>query len=205
MLKLQLMIKDYFRERIFLLALVLILFIMGLIFGILAAGILDKHQKDDLMHYINQGLQGELGSNIGYTRQTILANIQIVMFLFFMGISVIGIPLALLLIFTRGFILGFSIGFLFQTMGIKGFVLTLVGIIPHNLLMIPALFLMMIAMMDCAAALTKIRFTKKQVMIGAELIRCSILTSIVLIMMVMAGFIQGNFSPVVTAWFAKFI
>lgn len=205
MLTMQQRIRDYFHERIFLLALVLILFLMGLIFGVLAAGVLDKHQKIDLMNYLNQGLHGEIIQNQAYTRQIILANIQMVFFLFFMGISVIGVPLALLLVFTRGFILGFSTGFLFQTMGIKGFILTMVGIVPHNLLFIPALFLMVVAIMDCAAALTKIRFTKKPVALGPELIKCSILTIVVLMIMVLAGFIQGNISPAVTAWFAKFI
>ena len=132
-------------------------------------------------------------------------NIQLVFFLFFMGISVIGVPLALLLVFTRGFILGFSSGFLFQTMGLKGFVLTMTGIAPHNILFIPALFLMVIAITDCASALTKIRFTKKPVALSAELVKCSILTLGVLLVMILAGFVQGNISPLVTAWFAKFI
>jgi stage II sporulation protein M len=205
MLTMQQRIRDYFHERIFLLALVLILFFMGLIFGVLAAGVLDKHQKIDLMNYLNQGLHAEVIQNQAYTQQTILANIQMVFFLFFMGISVIGVPLALLLVFTRGFILGFSTGFLFQTMGIKGFFLTMVSIVPHNLLFIPALFLMVVAIMDCAAALTKVRFTKKPVALGPELIKCSILTIVVLMIMVLAGFIQGNISPAITAWFAKFI
>ncbi len=205
MLKIQDLIRDYFRERIFLLALVAILFIMGIVFGVLAAGILDKHQKVDLMNYLNQGLHGPVIQNQAYTKQTIVSNIQMVFFLFFMGISVIGVPLALLLVFTRGFILGFSTGFLFQAMGLKGFVLTMTGIVPHNILFIPALFLMVIAIMDCAAALIKIRFTKKPVVLSSELVKCSILTFGVLLVMILAGFVQGNISPLVTAWFAKFI
>jgi stage II sporulation protein M len=178
---------------------------MGIIFGVLTAGVLDKHQETDLMNYLNQGLHGQIIHNQTYTRQTILANIQLVFFLFFMGISVIGVPLALLLVFTRGFILGFSAGFLFQTMGVKGFILTMAGIVPHNLFFIPALFLMVIALMDCAAALTKIRFTKKPVALGTELVKCSILTLCVLIAMILAGYIQGNVSPLVTAWLARYI
>ncbi|HBF37294.1 MAG TPA: stage II sporulation protein M [Firmicutes bacterium] len=205
MLKIQFVIRDYFHERLFLLALVTILFTMGIIFGALAAGVLDKNQKADLMNYLNQGLHSPLIQNQAYTKQTIIANVQLVFFLFFMGISVIGVPLALLLVFTRGFILGFSTGFLFQTMGLKGFVLTMTGIVPHNILFIPALFIMVIAIMDCAAALTKIRFTKKPVALGAEIMKCSILTLGVLLVMVLAGFVQGNISPLVTAWFTRFI
>jgi stage II sporulation protein M len=199
-------IQDYFRERIFLFALILILFLMGIIFGVLAAGVLEKDQQRELIRYVTQGLHGEtfFQSSI-YTRQTVIANLQTVFFLFFMGISVIGVPLALLLIFTRGFILGFSGGFLFQAMGLKGVVLSITGILPHNLLVIPALFLMVMAIIDCAAALTKIRFTKRQISIGEELIKCAVITLIVIVMMVAGGVVQGYVTPIITAWIGKII
>lgn len=205
-LRLRQIVVDYFRERIFLLALVLILFLMGMIFGVFATGVLDEDQKLSLINYLNQSLHGDLYlQNNLYTRQTIIAHLQTVFFLFFMGISVIGVPLALLLIFTRGFILGFSVSFLFRTLGLKGVVLTVAGIIPHNLLVIPALFLMVVAIIDCAAALTKIRFTRRPVSIGGELIRCAVLTLIVLVVMVLAGFVQGYVSPLITAWLGRII
>ncbi len=205
-LRLRLIIQGYFRERIFLLVLVLILFLMGAIFGVLATGVLDPVQRDNLMSYLDQGLHGEIFIPNGiYTRQTIVANIKTVFFLFFMGISVIGVPLALLLIFTRGFIIGFSISFLLRVMGFKGLVLILTGILPHNLLIIPALFLMVVAIIDFAAALTKIRFTKKQVAVGEELIKCATLTLVVLLVMMFAGFIQGYITPLFTAWLTKVI
>lgn len=199
-------LKNYFRDRIFLLALVAILFIMGLIFGVLTVGVLAKDQKDSLLNFVQQSFHTDIQLNNSlYTRQTIIGNVQTVFFLFFMGVSVIGVPLALLLIFTRGFILGFSTGFLFQNMGFKGVILTLTGILPHNLLIIPALFVMIIAIIDCAAALTKIRFTKKTVSIGEELVKCAIITFIVLIIMILAGFVQGYITPLVSSWLARII
>jgi stage II sporulation protein M len=205
-LRLRQIVSEYFRERIFLLALVFILFLMGLVFGVLAAGVLDPDQKTSLMNYINQSLHGEVyQQSSAYARQTVTAHIQTVFFLFFMGISVIGVPLALLLIFTRGFVIGFSASFLFHTMGFKGIILTLAGIIPHNLLIIPALFLMVIAIIDCAAALSKIRFTKKQVSIGEELVKCALLTLVVLIVMILAGCVQGYVTPLITTWLARII
>lgn len=200
------LISDYFKERLFLLALVAILFFMGIIFGLLAMRVLDMDQKELLVNFVQQSFHTKMDfQNHAYARQTIIANIQTIFFLFFMGISVIGVPLALLLIFTRGFILGFSIGFLFQNMGFKGFILTLTGVLPHNLLLIPALFLMVIAVIDCAAALTKIRFTRKQISIGPELIKCAIITCIVLVIMICAGLVQGYITPFMSSWLTKII
>jgi stage II sporulation protein M len=205
-LQLRLLIRNYFKERFFLVALVIILFLMGIIFGVLGARVLEPAQKTDLLNYLDQGLHGEpLLPDHGYTRQVIVAHIQTVFFLFFMGISVIGLPLALLLIFTRGFVFGFSSGFLFQSMGTKGVALALVGILPHNLLVAPGLLLMVVAMIDCATALTKLRLTKARVVIGEELVRCALVTLVVLMMMTMGGLIQGYVTPLFTAWLARLI
>jgi stage II sporulation protein M len=199
-------IREYFGDRLFLLALVAILFFMGIVFGLLAVGVLAADQKEILVNFIQQSFHTKINfQNHAYTRQTIVANIQTVFFLFFMGISVIGVPLALLLIFTRGFILGFSLGFLFQNMGFRGFILAITGVLPHNLLMIPALFLMVVAVIDCAAALTKIRFTRKPVSLGPELVKCAIITSIVLVFMICAGLVQGYISPFISLWLARVI
>jgi stage II sporulation protein M len=179
---------------------------MGSIFGILATGMLSPDQRENLLSYLDQGLHGEIYiPNSVYTRQTIVDNIKIVFFLFFMGISVIGVPLALLLIFTRGFILGYSISFLLRTMGFKGLVLILTGVLPHNLLIIPALFVMVVAIIDFAAALTKIRFTKKQVFVGEEMVKCAVLTLVALVVMMLAGFVQGFITPLFTAWLTQVI
>jgi stage II sporulation protein M len=205
-LQLQLLIRNYLKERFFLVALVFILFVMGIIFGVLGAGVLEPAQKTDLLNYFGQGLHGEiLLCDHNYARQVIVAHIQTIFFLFLMGISVIGLPLALLLIFTRGFVLGFSSGFLFQSMGAKGAVLSLVGILPHNLLMVPGLLLMVVAMIDCATALTKMRLTKNRVVIGEELVRCALVTLVVLIMMTLGSLIQGYITPLFTAWLARLI
>jgi stage II sporulation protein M len=205
-LQLQPIIRNYFKNRIFLVALVVILFLMGTVFGVLGAGVLEPAQKHDLMSYIQQGLrQKVLSQDYEYTRQVIAAHIQTVFFLFLMGISVIGVPLALLLIFTRGFILGFSMGFLLQNMGFRGAMVSLVGILPHNLLVIPGMFLMAVAIMDCAAALTKMRFTKRRVLIGAELVRCALITLVVLLVMILGGFVQGYVTPLITSWLAPII
>ncbi|MCL6591240.1 MAG: stage II sporulation protein M [Firmicutes bacterium] len=200
------LIRVYFQERFFLLALVVILFLMGAIFGALAVGVLDPVQKQNLAVFINESLHGAINlQNSVYTRQTIIANIQTVFFLFFMGISVVGVPLALLLIFTRGFIIGFTVCFLAQTMGFKGWLLTIAGILPHNILIIPALLLMVIAMIDCAAALTKIRFSKGNYSTGAELVKSVVLTLIVLAIMILAGAVQGRLTPLITSWLAKIL
>jgi stage II sporulation protein M len=205
-LQLQLLIRTYFQERFFMIALVFILFVMGIVFGVLGAGVLDPGQKTDLINYLDQGLRSEIAlQDHNYTRQVVTANVQTVFFLFFMGISVIGLPLALLLIFTRGFVLGFSSGFLFQNMGVKGAALSLVGILPHNLLVIPGLSLMVVAMIDCATALAKLRLTAKRVVIGEELVRCALVTLLVLLMMTAGGLIQGYVTPWFTAWLTRII
>lgn len=61
--------------------------------------------------------------------------------LFLLGLTVIGAPLILAVVFVRGFVLGFTVGFLVQDAMVKGLVLSTTCVLPHNILMVPALLL----------------------------------------------------------------
>lgn len=201
-------LKRYFRHRFCLVILVLILFIMGGIFGSFSAWCLNDFQKQELFTYAQTGLQlpqSSLNEPDVYVGRIIITNLQTVFFLFFMGISVIGVPLALLLLFTKGFILGFTVAFLLQMFGLKGLLLLIVGVLPHNLLLIPALSVLTVAIIDCAAALIKIRFTPQPLSLPREMLRISGITGAVAIITVFAGLIQGYITPLLTFWLSKIV
>ncbi|MGB4504456.1 MAG: stage II sporulation protein M [Syntrophaceticus sp.] len=58
--------------------------------------------------------------------------------LWIFGLTIVGSPLILLTVGARGFIVGFTVGFLVQEEAGKGLVLALAGVLPQNLCYIPA-------------------------------------------------------------------
>ena len=59
--------------------------------------------------------------------------------LWLLGLTVVGAPLVILLVGARGFILGFTVGFLVQEKTGQGLLLALVAVLPQNLFYVPGL------------------------------------------------------------------
>jgi stage II sporulation protein M len=123
---------------------VTLFFAIGLAAGAFTAKALDNAQKQDLILYLNrffQVLGNEKIKNTEIFLQSIKNNFQTIFFIWLFGITFIGIPFTLLVTSFRGFIIGFTIAFLIQGLGWKGFLFALAAVIPQNILYIPCLLI----------------------------------------------------------------
>lgn len=134
------LIYRHIKENWYLYIIVLIFFLGGVIFGSIGVKVLNQDQTSELTNYLNhffEKIPQLEGQRVIY--QSIMDNLNIIIIIFILGMTVIGFPLVLFLIFTRGFILGFTIGFLVQEKAWKGIFLTIISVLPQNLFFIPAL------------------------------------------------------------------
>jgi len=118
-------------------------FIVGLFFGFLGMSSLEQSQASSLKQLFEEALV-HFEENFSFSasaRQALLKNILNLGKIFLMGLTVIGLPLVLIIIFTRGFVLGFTIEFLLQEKAWRGGALALLAILPPNLLSLPAYLL----------------------------------------------------------------
>lgn len=145
--------------------LVIILFFgLGVFFGALGVDTLSQENVNQLTGVIDTFLAGisELHTNPAATVQKALTdNLVTWGVLFFLGLSIIGIPLILLLVFMRGFTLGFTIGFLAKQKSSTGTLLAITAIAPHNLILIPALVISGVAALSFALILLQRFFNTK--------------------------------------------
>lgn len=123
---------------------VLILFAVGVIFGAIAVKALTFSQKQELLAFMQQFFSSGIAVPSGPTVfvQTLSANFQLAAVVWLLGVLVFGLPLVIIIVFFQGFVLGFSVGFLVHQMGAKGFLLAACSILPHNLLLVPAVLVM---------------------------------------------------------------
>lgn len=142
------LISRYFMRHLPLYVALILLFTTGLGFGALATQKLSPLQKEDLANYTAAvyASLAENGSERTERAQAFLQSIQdnvikTAGLVFLLGLTVIGAPLILAVVFARGFVLGFTVGFLVQDAAVKGLVLSTTCILPHNALVIPALLL----------------------------------------------------------------
>ncbi|MGM0846038.1 MAG: stage II sporulation protein M [Bacillota bacterium] len=121
---------------------ILTLFLMGVIFGAVVVNSLSFTQKEDLYFYLGQFFgelaDGKIASSEDLFRQSFLHNVKYLGFMWLLGISIIGLPLIFILLFMKGVVVGFSVGFLVNQMGWNGFLLSFATVLPQNIVIIPA-------------------------------------------------------------------
>jgi stage II sporulation protein M len=114
---------------------------MGVIFGAVIVNSLSFAQKEDLFYYLNQFFSqienGKLAEESDLFRQSFFHNVKFIGLMWLLGISIIGLPIILVLLFMKGMVVGFTVGFLVNQMGLKGFFLAFVSILPQNFIIIP--------------------------------------------------------------------
>lgn len=117
-------------------------FVTGVSAGAFTVNGLSSIQKTELTNYFQGFL--ELFKNQRVDSNEILQislidNIRFVGLLWTLGVTIIGIPLIYFFVGVRGFITGFTSGFIIDLMGFKGVLFTLFSIVPKEIIIIPCI------------------------------------------------------------------
>ena len=124
------------------LLLTLALFASGLVMGILGLRVLSPDEKAELVAYLEVFMRGVHNPGLdpkAIFRLSLEQNARTALFIWAFGLAVIGAPLTCVLIFVRGFAAGFGAMFLLREVTSGGLTMFLSGMVPHNLIAIPAL------------------------------------------------------------------
>ena len=135
-------ILKHIKGNIIIYFLVIMFLVIGISAGAFTVKAMSDHQKQDLISYLRsffQILSQRNFEEISVLKQSIANNLQTGILIWILGITIVGAPLILLLIGLRGFIIGFTVGFLVEQMGFKGLLFAILSILPQNIFIIPAL------------------------------------------------------------------
>lgn len=136
--------NSFVRNRLPLLTFVVVIFILGIGFGAIAVKTLEYSVKNNLFNYFNdfmKGLEGLEYNQKSLVSESIKFNLLNIFIIWAFGLSVIIMPLITVMIFFKGFVLGFTVGFLVSEYSYKGIFVALAAIFPQNVLIIPAYIL----------------------------------------------------------------
>ncbi|WP_158735241.1 stage II sporulation protein M [Alteribacillus sp. YIM 98480] len=178
----------------------LILLFMGVIFGAVLVNSLSLPLKNDLYYYLQQFLtQFESGTDIT-ARQIFLQSIShhagYIGLMWVLGLSVAGVPFILILLFLKGVVSGFTIGFLVQQMGSGGFFLAFASILPQNIIVIPAYIIMAVTSIGISLSIIKHLFKQsRSTPVPAVILKSVIISGGILLLLSGAAAIEGFLSP----------
>ncbi len=189
----------YIRYNLVLFLLISFLFALGTITGIVTVNQLPQEQLNSLSNYLDNFITviSEQQSIEYYNvfLSSLSYNSLLLGLIWILGITMVGIPVIVTLVFFRGLSFGFTVGFLIDSTAIKGVLLTLLAILPHNILFIPCFFMVSVASISFSLLLIKNQVKSKSISILPELMNYTLLFIIIGIGFVAGSLIEAYISP----------
>lgn len=134
-------LSQHVREHAIIFVFITILFLTGVIFGAVIVNGMNFSQKQDLFFYLERFFNFTINEQ-GIDRtliwqESFFYHIKFLGILGVLGLSIIGLPIIWILIFIKGLVIGFSVGFVVSQLGSEGLLFASLSIIPHNLIIVP--------------------------------------------------------------------
>ena len=148
-------VKNAIKEQKKIYISILVIMTLGILLGIFFAIFLSKSDQNMVKDSITSFFQAIEKNDIHYKDaliNSLIGNLSLALFLFLLGISIIGIPFIYLSVWAKSFVLGFSIASIFKVYGIKGIFKAFFYTMPHE-----AIFFFLLVFLSCSS----IYFSKK--------------------------------------------
>lgn len=196
-------IIKYFKEY----TIVTICFVIGVIVGVIFINNLADNQSNEIEVYINSFLE-TLHSDVNFNylellKNSLIQNFLLVLALWFVGATLIGIPIVFAIILFRGFCLGYTISAIIHILGIsKGVLFVVTTMFLHNLLFIPAIIALAVSGIRLYQTVVKNRNAES---IKFALLKHSIFALIIMLILVLSSIIEVLISTNLFSLICNFI
>ncbi|GAF12082.1 LOW QUALITY PROTEIN: stage II sporulation protein M [Bacillus sp. JCM 19045] len=185
---------------------VCILFLMGVIFGAILVNSLSLTQRHDLFMYLSQFFHemkmGYIETSPGELFLHSFTHYgKYIGLMWILAISMIGLPIIFVLLFMKGVIVGFTVGFLVNQMGAQGFFLAFVSVLPQNLILVPAFIVVGTLSVSFSLRLLRQTFTKGyNEPVFPHFLRYTVMILIIGSAVTFAAVIEAYIAPVLMKW-----
>lgn len=185
-------IKNNIKEYI----IITLIFLIGIFLGVMFVNNLEEEQKTEITSYINTYIeafkQTDSNSNITLLQNNIKDNIILTLIIWFIGSTIVGIPIVFGIIFFRGFCLGYTISSITVVFGVgKGIAFTAISLMMQNIIFIPAIISLGVSALK---AYKSIYSDKRKENIKLEIIRHTIFSTLILLALIVSAIVETGIS-----------
>ena len=175
---------------------VIIILIIGIVAGILFINNINSEQITEIQGYINGFVntlkEGNAIDKTALLKKSLGDNLILIVTMWFIGSTVIGIPIILGIVLFRGFCLGYTVSAIIGTMGVpNGILLTLSAVLLQNLIFIPVILCMAVS---CIKLYKSIMKDKRRENIKIEIIRHTIISIVLFLALIVSSLIETYIS-----------
>jgi len=196
-------IQDNLKEY----CIVSIIFIIGILIGVIFVNNLSESQNQEVDTYINSFLStlkenGNLKENI-VLKNSLVSNISTGILLWILGSTIIGIIFVYFIICFKGFCMGYTISAFLSVLGLKnGILLSLSTMLLQNLISIPCIIALGVSGAKLYKSIMQDRRVEK---IKLEIIRHTIFSLFILILLIFASILEAYISKNLLLYLIRYI
>lgn len=200
-------IRSFIKENQSLYIFTVVLMTMGVIFGAVIVNSLALEQKQELFGFLqyffrNIDQNGLVDPNQQF-QQAMGYYVKTVGIMWIFGLSIIGVPMILLLLFLKGIVIGFTVGFLVNQFQWDGVLFALAGVLPQNMLVVPAFVIIGVAGIAFSLRLIKTRLLSNRGQIMPYFISYSLLVIGMFVILTIAALFESYVSPSIMQYVIK--
>lgn len=191
------LIKRHIGENRWQYALLALIFLAGVLLGNYKVPGLDSAVRTHLLSLIDNYLQGEMTGNFQGSSvlvQAFINQARVVGVMWFLGLTVIGLPLIVGLVGLRGFSIGFTLGFLIREKAGGGIIISLLAVLPQNLVYIPFLIIWGVVSMNFSIQVLR-GFNSGFPGLMRRFISYTLLMLLFLLVFLIGAFVEAYLSP----------
>lgn len=181
-------IKEYF--------IIALIFLIGIFLGVMFINNTTYEQKMEISSYVNTYMeafeQTTSDNNLELLQNNLRDNIILAIIMWFVGSTVVGVPIIFGIIVFRGFCLGYTISAITIVLGVsKGIGFTAISIIMQNILFIPAIISLGVSSLKTYKSILN---DKRRENIKLELIRHTVFCGLIALMLLLSAVVETEIS-----------
>ena len=193
-------IKEFVLRHIYenfkLYLIVIIIFIIGIVAGVIFINNTTGDQATEIQNYITEFinlLKQDYHIDTGLLlKKSLSDNFILIITMWLLGSTVIGIPIVMGIVLFRGFCIGYSVSAIIATLGVqKGTLFFTTTMLLHNLIFIPVIICMTIS---CIKLYKSIMKDKRRENIKMEIIRHTLVSIILSLLLIVASLVESYVS-----------
>ncbi len=183
-------------DNIKLYLIVIIILVIGITVGVVFINNINVDGAEEIKNYItdfiNQLKQGYHVDTGELLRKSLSDNLILIVTMWLLGSTVVGIPIVLGIVLFRGFCIGYSLSAIIASLGVqKGILFFLTTIFLQNLIFIPVILCMTIS---CIKLYKSIMKDRRRENIKVEIIRHTLVSIMLGLLLIIAAFIESYVS-----------
>jgi stage II sporulation protein M len=158
-------LNDHLQQNFWLYVISMLCLFTGVVLGIYTVKYMGVNDKGDLVNYFSNFTQNIIQQDFNYKTifmDVIKNNIILMLAMWFLGLTMVGIPAILIVNVIKGFTIGFSISFVINGLGTKGLGVVLVGILPQNIIYIPCVLIASVMAMEFSLSIIRDRLNRQR-------------------------------------------